>query len=83
MSDPIKFTKPKELRLALTRLLGNGVITAEGLHPFPPISSFLQSSILIWILFGLIRKDDVHKRQRKTLAPAFSTASLKPLLPIL
>lgn len=83
MSYPIKFTKPTELRLALTRLLGKGVITAEGPHPSPAISSFLQSSILIWIFFGSKRTGEVHKRQRKTLAPAFSTASLKPLLPIL
>ena len=54
-SNPSIYVKPRFVRKAIERVLGKGVLTAEG---------------------------DRHKRQRKVLNPAFSTSSIRRMVPI-
>ena len=67
-----EFIKPERLRNGLGRVLGIGILLAEGEEHKVPSSSFIYSKSLL----------NYSQRQRRTLLPAFAYRHIKNLYPV-
>ena len=67
-----EFIKPERLRNGLGRVLGIGILLAEGEEHKVPSSSFIYNKSLL----------NYSQRQRKTLLPAFTYRHIKDLYPV-